>query len=56
MAKYGGELDKNVFGDLEKTCSAILEKTCSAILEKCVRRFGELVRRNTLAISYWSSL
>ena len=25
-------------------------------LEKCGRRFGELVWRNTLAISYWSSL
>ena len=25
-------------------------------LEKRGRRFGELVRKNTLAISYWSSL
>ena len=35
VAKYVGDLEKNMFGDLEKTCLAIWRKR--------VRRFGENV-------------
>ena len=64
VAKYVGDLEKNMFGDLEKTCLAIwrkrvrrfgenvfgdLDKTCSAIWRNL---FSDNVVDVVMAISY----